>query len=137
MMRVFKNNINVNEVTVQEYISIFIKTAVDYIQAFINNSVQLYVEANLYRFKGYSPVDYLKKNEDFAVLVNEVKLKDLTKEIAQNIIQLHSALETGSPKNPKVEISRQYNCNFEEEMQSEKNIISCIIRILESQDNMR
>ncbi|CAG8795120.1 18896_t:CDS:2, partial [Dentiscutata erythropus] len=170
-MKVFKNNINVNEATVQEYISIFMKTAVDHIQTFTNNSAQLYVEANLYGSKGYGPVDYLVKLDDFAVLVNEAKSEDLTKGIAQNIMQLHSASEsllgkrkleqtefessqqqlfgivttgvswyfirwTGSPENPKVEISRQHNCGFEGEMQSEKNVVSYIVRILENQDDM-
>ncbi|CAG8806145.1 36752_t:CDS:2, partial [Gigaspora margarita] len=153
-LKAFKNNINVNEATVREYISIFMKTAINHIQAFTNNSAQLYVEANLYGSK-----------------VNEAKLEDLTKGIAQNIMQLHSASEsllgkrkleqtefessqqqlfgivttgvswyfirwTGSPENPKVEISRQYNCDFEGEMQSEKNVVSYIVRILENQDDM-
>ncbi|CAG8772688.1 14218_t:CDS:2, partial [Racocetra fulgida] len=193
MMKVFKNNINVNDATVREYISVFMKTAVDHIQAYTNNSAQLYVEANLYGFKGYGPVDYLVKLDDFAVLVNEAKLEDLTKGIAQNIMQLHSASEvippflysfvvlrvgltidayfqsllgkrkleqtefessqqqlfgivttgvswyficwTGSPEKPKVEISCQYNCDFEGEMQSEKNVVSYIVHILENQDD--
>ncbi|RIB26465.1 hypothetical protein C2G38_2163308 [Gigaspora rosea] len=73
-LRTFKDKINVNEATVREYISIFMKTAVDHIQAFVNNSAQLYVEANLYGSKGYGPVGYLVKLDDFAVLVNEAKL---------------------------------------------------------------
>ncbi|CAG8565892.1 13085_t:CDS:1 [Racocetra fulgida] len=193
-MKVFKNTININEATVRKYISIFIKTAVDYIQTFTNNLAQLYVEANLYGSKRYGPVDYLVKLDDFAVLVNEAKFEDLTKGIAQNIMQLHSASEvippflylfvvlrvdltidayyqsllgkrkleqmefeslqqqlfgivitgvswyfihwTGSPEKPKVEISCQFNCNFEGEMQSKKNVVSYIVRILENQDVM-
>ncbi|CAG8673971.1 120_t:CDS:2 [Dentiscutata erythropus] len=156
--KVFKYNINVNEATAREYISIFMKTAVKHIQEFTNNSAQLYVKADLYGSKGYGPVDYLVKLDDFAVLVNGIGW-DFTNGIAQNIMQLHSASEkfessqqlfgivtngitwyfirwTGSPEKPKAEISHQYNCVFEGEMQSAKNIVSYIVRILENQDDM-
>ncbi|RIB15613.1 hypothetical protein C2G38_2039207 [Gigaspora rosea] len=63
---------------------------------------QLYVEANLYGSKGYGPVDYLVKLDDFAVLVNKAKLEDIHKGIAQNIMQLHSASES----------SPNYRCIF-------------------------
>ncbi|CAG8746820.1 1160_t:CDS:2, partial [Racocetra persica] len=168
---------NYNSITVEEMkffvekIKKMMKTAVNHIQMFTNNLAQLYVEANLYGSKRYGPVDYLVKLDDFAVLVNEAKSEDLTKRIAQNIMQLHSASEsllgkrkleqtefessqqqlfgivttgvswyfihwTGSPENPKVEISRQHNCGFEEEMQSEKNVVFYIVCILENQDDM-
>ncbi|RIB12844.1 hypothetical protein C2G38_2041479 [Gigaspora rosea] len=170
-LKVFKDNISVNEATVREYISIFMKAAINHIQAFTNNSAQLYVKVDLYGSKGYGPVDYLVKLDDFAVLVNVAKLDNIPKGIAQNIMQLHSASEsllgkrkleqtdfessqqqlfgivttgvcwrfirwTGSPENPKVEISLQYNCNFAGEMQIEKEIVSYIVRILENQNDM-
>lgn len=92
-LRAFKNIINANEPTVREYVSIFMKTAVDHIQRFTNDSAQLYVETNLNGTKGFGPVDYLVKLDGFAVLVNEAKSEDINKGIAQNIMQLHSASE--------------------------------------------
>jgi hypothetical protein len=164
----FKNAVNVNEATSREYISIFMKTAVKHIQIFTNNSAQLFVENNLNGSRGYGPVDYLVKLNDIAVLVNEAKMEDILKGIAQAIMQLHSMKEklgkrkldqtdfdsssaifgivttgnswhfirwTGSVENPKVEISKQYLCDFTGDMQSAKDVVSYIVRMLQMKDN--
>ncbi|CAG8738014.1 3791_t:CDS:2 [Dentiscutata erythropus] len=141
-IKVFKKNINVNEATVREYISIFMKTAVDHIQTFTNNSAQLYVEADLFGSKGYGPVDYLVALDDFAVLVNRAKAQDFTKGIAQNIMQLHSASESllGKRKLEQTEFESSQQQLFgivtTGEMLHEKNVVSYIVRILENQDDM-
>ncbi|CAG8672984.1 4423_t:CDS:2, partial [Funneliformis mosseae] len=54
---------------------------------------QLSFEFNLNGTKAYGPVDYLVKFGDVAMLINEAKLDDIPKGIAQNIMQLHSASE--------------------------------------------
>lgn len=89
----FKNAVNVNEATSREYISVFMKTAIKHIQISTNNSAQLFVENHLNGSRGYGPVDYLVKLNDIAVLVNEAKMEDILKGIAQAIMQLHSMKE--------------------------------------------
>ena len=41
---------------------------------------------------------------------------------------------TGSVESPKVKVSNQYICDFNENMQSAKKVVSCIVRILQTQD---
>ncbi|CAG8790113.1 5412_t:CDS:2, partial [Gigaspora rosea] len=152
-LKAFKNNISVNEAT----------AAINYIQTLTNNSAQLYVEANLYGSKGYGPVDYLVKLDDFAVLVNKAKLEDIHKGIAQNIMQLHSASErkleqtefessqqqlfgivttgvcwffirwTGSPENPKLKSLNNIIVILQGRWRVKKKYI---VRILENQNDM-
>ncbi len=61
------------------------KTTVDHIQKFINDSIQLYVEANLNGLNEYGLIDYLIKLNSFnsfAILVNKAKLETILKRIA-------------------------------------------------------
>ena len=90
-LRVFKRDL-INEMTVREYISVFMKTAVDHIQK-MNNTAQLFVEYHLNGSKAYGPVDYLVKINGVIVLLNEAKFQDIIKGVAQMILQLHSASE--------------------------------------------
>jgi len=89
----FNNHISTNEATIREYVSIFMKTAVVYVKNSINPSAQLSVEVDLDGSRAYGPVDYLVKLNDKEVLINEAKVEDISKGIAQNIMQLHTAKE--------------------------------------------
>jgi hypothetical protein len=42
---------------------------------------------------------------------------------------------TGSVENPKVEVSKQYLCDFTGDMQSAKDVVSYIVHILQTKDN--
>jgi hypothetical protein len=55
--------------------------------------LQLLVEEELTGTRGYGPVDYLVKYMQLAVMVNEAKHRDFDQGAAQNIVQMHSALE--------------------------------------------
>ena len=53
----------------------------------------LRAETRLVGSRGYGPVDYSVSMDDIVVLVTEAKNNDMTKGAAQNIAQLHSAVE--------------------------------------------
>ncbi|CAI2180193.1 3387_t:CDS:2 [Funneliformis geosporum] len=108
MLKTFKNNIIVNEQTVKEYVAIFMKTVVDHIQMYANASAQLCVEAIL--------------NGLFSAGGPSIRCT-----ISEFVSCWFFIRWTGTPEKPKVESSRQYNCNFENEMQKEKNVASHIV----------
>src|SRR4051794_5916594 len=60
-----------------------------------NEGLQLKAEEWLDGSCGYGPTDYAVylENEDIVILVAEVKKEDFEKGAAQNIVQMHSAVE--------------------------------------------
>ncbi|CAG8740051.1 8190_t:CDS:2 [Dentiscutata erythropus] len=68
-LNVFKKKFGINEMTAHEYISTFIKIAVCYIQVYTNKSAQLSMEIDL----------------------DETKVENMNKKIAQVLVQMHSA----------------------------------------------
>ena len=91
--RTFKHVVR-NESTCREFISAFMTTAVQCAQS-IEKGLQLKAEEWLDGSRGYGPTDYAVylEGEDIVMLVAEVKKEDFEKEAAQNIVQMHSAVE--------------------------------------------
>lgn len=88
-------NISRTEATSREFVSPFLSTAVEYVQDTSQVHLQLKAEEPLDGSRGFGMVDYMIENDGVVVVVNEVKKKDsdLSKGAAQNIMQMHSALE--------------------------------------------
>ncbi|CAI2179805.1 18157_t:CDS:2 [Funneliformis geosporum] len=123
MLKTFKNNIIVNEQTVKEYVAIFMKTVVDHIQMYANASAQLCVEAILNGlFSAGGPSIRCTISEFVRIRSQPALFGIVTTGSCWFFIRW-----TGTPEKPKVESSRQYNCNFENEMQKEKNVASHIV----------
>lgn len=78
----------------------FLSTAVEYVQDTSKAPLQLKAEEPLDGSRGYGVVDYMIENNGVVIVVNEVKKKDgdMDKGAAQNIMQMHSALEASSMK---------------------------------------
>jgi len=84
--------VNRNEATCRELISPFMYAAVSHIQEEEQN-LQLKLEEWLDGSRGYGPVDYEVDVDGAIVLINEAKKMDFEKGAAQNIVQMHSAIE--------------------------------------------
>ena len=85
-----------NETTAREFISVFMATSILLIQNHhlkFSENLQLYVEEFLSGSRGYGPVNYLIKYLQLVVMLNEAKRQDFDQGAAQNIVQMHSALE--------------------------------------------
>ncbi|RUS25465.1 hypothetical protein BC938DRAFT_472132 [Jimgerdemannia flammicorona] len=90
-----------NEAISREFTSIFINTAVYITQKLSatkyadikHQDLQLGVKENLNGTRGYGRVDYSAKFQRVVIMVNEVVYRDFDKGAAQNIVQMHSALE--------------------------------------------
>ncbi|CAG8467125.1 5052_t:CDS:2, partial [Funneliformis caledonium] len=82
-----------NESTCREFISAFMTTAVKCVQL-IEGNLQLKAEEWLDGSHGYGPTDYAVYVESIIALVAEAKKEDFEKGAAQNIVQMHSAVET-------------------------------------------
>ncbi|RUP47205.1 hypothetical protein BC936DRAFT_146018 [Jimgerdemannia flammicorona] len=85
-----------NETTAREFISVFMTTTILLIQNHhlkFPENLQLFVEEFLSGSRGYGPVDYLVKYLQLVVMLNEAKRQDFDQGAAQNIVQMHSALE--------------------------------------------
>jgi hypothetical protein len=83
-----------NESTCREFVSAFMTTAVQCAQS-IDDDLQLKAEEWLDGSCGYGPTDYAVYFEsgDIVMLVAEVKSENFEKGAAQNIVQMHSAVE--------------------------------------------
>jgi hypothetical protein len=88
-----------NESVVREFVSPFLKRAVVSVQA-EEAHLLLHVETKLAGSRGYGPVDYSVTKDDIVVLVTEAKNNDMIKGAAQNIAQMHSAVEVLSGSKP-------------------------------------
>ncbi|CAI2173462.1 5985_t:CDS:2 [Funneliformis geosporum] len=88
--RTFKHVVR-NESTCREFISAFMIQCVQSIE----ESLQLKAEEWLDGSCGFGPTDYAVylESDDIVMLVSEVKKEDFEKGAAQNIVQLHSAVE--------------------------------------------
>ena len=85
-------NVNRNEATCREFISSFMNAAVAHVKA-EDKCLQLKIEEWLDGTRGYGPVDYSVDLDGAVVLVHEAKKEDFEKGAAQNIVQMHSAVE--------------------------------------------
>jgi len=86
-------NVNRNEATCREFISSFMNAAVAHVKA-EDERLQLKIEEWLDGPRGYGPLDYSVDVDGAVVLVHEAKKEDFEKGAAQNIVQMHSAVET-------------------------------------------
>lgn len=85
-------HVNRNESTCREFISAFMTAAVEHVQS-KESKLCLKSEEWLDGSRGFGPVDYSVHLEDFVLLVCEAKKEDFEKGAAQNIVQMHSAVE--------------------------------------------
>ena len=83
---------NRNEATCREFISVFMHSAVAHVRA-EEARLQLKIEEWLDGSRGYGPLDYSIDMDGAVVLVHEAKREDFEKGAAQNIVQMHSAVE--------------------------------------------
>ncbi|CAG8615064.1 5814_t:CDS:2 [Paraglomus occultum] len=81
-----------NEATTRNYINPIIIEAVSAVQK-SHASVRLAVDEQFDGSKGYGRLDYVLFCEELAVVVTEAKMIDVQNRIAQNIAQLHTAVE--------------------------------------------
>ncbi|CAG8718402.1 1495_t:CDS:2 [Racocetra fulgida] len=131
--------VNRNESTCREFTSPLMSTAVTHIQEEAKGLL-LKAEEWIDGTKAYGPIDYSISIEEVLVLVQEVKKDDFEKGTAQNIAQIHSAIEVdpgdeevpvvmygivtnalqwyflrwaGSSDDPTVELSGPHICEFD------------------------
>lgn len=86
--------VNANEMTCREFISTFMNSAVTHVRS-EESELQLKAEEWINGSRGYGPVDYSVNLGEVVVLVEEAKKEDFEKGAAQNIVQMHSAIEVG------------------------------------------
>ncbi|CAG8647844.1 198_t:CDS:1 [Ambispora leptoticha] len=86
-----------NEMTCQEFISPFLTTAVKHLQV-KEPLLALRAEDELNGSRGFGPVDYTVVLDDIVICVTEAKKMDFDKGAAQNIVQMHSAVESLSKR---------------------------------------
>ncbi|CAG8602839.1 10257_t:CDS:2 [Ambispora leptoticha] len=84
--------VNANEMTCREFISTFMNSAVTHVRS-EENELQLKAEEWLSGSRGYGPVVYSVNLGEIVVLVEEAKKENFEKGVAQNIVQMHSAIE--------------------------------------------
>ncbi|CAG8719228.1 8824_t:CDS:2 [Racocetra persica] len=89
--------VNRNESTCREFISPFMSTAVTHVQE-EEKGLSLKAEEWINGTKAYGPIEYSISIEEVLVLVQEVKKDDFEKGTAQNIAQIHSAVESRKRK---------------------------------------
>jgi hypothetical protein len=89
--KIFRESIN-NEASARFFINSFMSSAVRHVQK-AHPSMRLGVEEDFDGSRGYGFLDYLVECYDIVVLVTEAKLEEILKGIAQNLMQLHTALE--------------------------------------------
>jgi hypothetical protein len=84
--------VNANEMTCREFISTFMNSAVTHVRS-NESELQLKAEEWINGSRGYGPVDYSVNLSEVVILVEEAKKEDFEKRAAQNIVQMHSAIE--------------------------------------------
>lgn len=162
---VFKD-VNNNEATAREYISVILIYAVNFIIKNHDKSATLKAEVNLMGTHGYGPLDYAVLLQAFYILITEAKSNQtIRKGIAQNLAQISSAAEllgkrkisqtdfgtvpmigivtngktwvfirqTGPIESAKLEQSDEFDCGFIGDMETEKKVVSYIVRLLQAQ----
>ncbi|CAG8474629.1 324_t:CDS:2 [Paraglomus occultum] len=99
--RIFNKSI-INEASARFFIDSFMSSAVSHVNR-EHSSMILCVEQLLNGTRGYGYVDYLVKCYEIVVLVTEAELEEIHKRIAQNLVQLHTALEQSLGKRKRGE----------------------------------
>ncbi|CAG8806574.1 21040_t:CDS:2, partial [Gigaspora rosea] len=99
-------HVNCNESICREFISAFMTAAVEHVQS-KESKLCLKSEEWLDRNHGFGPVDYSVHLEDFVLLVCKAKKEDFEKGAAQNIVQMHSAVEKINKKRKIDEIDTE------------------------------
>ncbi|CAG8481997.1 6777_t:CDS:2 [Funneliformis caledonium] len=89
----FHNEVNKNEATAREYISIFLTLAVSHARKHYDETTRLNVEFELDGSRGYGFLDYAVMIRKILILVNKAKFFEIEKAIAQNLVQIYSAVE--------------------------------------------
>ena len=89
--RIFKKSIT-NEASARFFIDSFMSSAVSHVNR-EHSSMRLGVEEVLDGTRGYGYLDYVVECYEIIVLVTKAKLEEIQKGIAQNLVQLHTALE--------------------------------------------
>ena len=89
-----------NATTAHQFISVFMVTAIRLFQKHDQKlqNLELLVEEPLNGTRGYGLVDYLVKYQQPIFILNEVRHEDIDEGAAQNIVQMHSALEKVNKK---------------------------------------
>ncbi|CAB4424877.1 unnamed protein product [Rhizophagus irregularis] len=159
----FHYEVSSNEATARNYINPFMVDAVAKVRSKYP-STRLVVEEDFDGSRGYGRLDYVIYCRDLAILISEAKMIEIQKQIAQILVQLHTAAEkrkrkldksitnppiicgivstgigwrfilwSGLPENPTIKISKLYVCAFGGDMRQAKEVISIIVRILQSQ----
>ena len=85
-------DVNRNEATCREFISSFMNTVVAHVKT-EEPRLKLRIEEWLEGPKGFGPLDYYVDVDGAVLLVHEAKKEDFEKGTAQNIVQMHSAVE--------------------------------------------
>ncbi|CAG8657593.1 25265_t:CDS:2 [Gigaspora rosea] len=160
-MRIFHNEVTINGATTREFISVFLSLAVGHVRTYNDLSTRLKVEVDLDGSRGYGVLDYGVYVQQIPVLVTEAKPHESEKAVAQTLVQLHSAAESllgkrkrseqtmfgimttgrswrfirwnGTLESPKVEITKEQICIFEDDMKEAKKMVSYIVRVLQAQ----
>ncbi|CAB4400947.1 unnamed protein product [Rhizophagus irregularis] len=118
----FHYEVSSNEATARNYINPFMVDAVAKVRSKYPLT-RLVVEGDFDGSRGYGRLDYVIYCRDLVILISEAKMFEIQKGIAQNLVQLHNAAE----------ISKPYVCAFGGDMREVKEVISIIVRILQSQ----
>ncbi|CAG8849217.1 3451_t:CDS:2, partial [Gigaspora margarita] len=84
--------VNANEMTCREFISSFMNSEVTHVRS-KESELQLKAEEWINGSRGYGPVDYSVNLGEVILLVEKAKKENFEKGVAQNIVQMHSAIE--------------------------------------------
>ncbi|CAB4442728.1 unnamed protein product [Rhizophagus irregularis] len=128
----FHYEVSSNEAMTHNYINPFMVDAVAKVRSKYP-STRLVVEEDFDGSRGYGRLNYVIYCRDLAILISEAKMIEIQKGIAQILVQLHIVAEFGLPENPTIKISKLYVCAFGGDMRQAKEVISIIVRILQSQ----
>jgi len=88
----FRHEITFNEATTRNYINPFMVEAVSAVREH-HNFMHLVAKEQFDGSKGYGQLDYAILCNELVVIVTEAKTIEMQKGIAQNLAQLHSAVE--------------------------------------------
>ncbi|CAI2192418.1 19493_t:CDS:2 [Funneliformis geosporum] len=137
-----------------------LKCHLNNIQKEIENESSARFEKELKGSRGYGTIDYAVKMIEVFLVLCEEKLEDMKQRMAQNIVQVHSAMErlsnsgqaepkmygivttgklwrfvrwTGSLDEPVVHISEEYTCNLTGNLENEKEMVKYIAQIIQAQ----
>jgi len=93
-MTIFHDEVTTNEATAREFISVFLSLAGKHVRMHNDPSTRLKVEVKLNGSRGYGVLYYGVYIQNIPVLVTEAKPHENERAIAQNLVQIHSAVES-------------------------------------------